>query len=140
MAAGPLSDRQVLPYLLVYVGMFTAVSFIPATMTNVWDGLGAVWSVLLAVFGTLYIYHRNGGAHGQHFLQRIFAVGWVVAIRWLPVLFVAIVTLFAVLAALAVEATETTWYEFLLVAAAEALVYWRTGYHVADLANRTKAV
>jgi len=140
MAARPLSDRQVLPYLVVYVGLTTAVSFLPATMTNVWDGLGAVWSVLLAVFGSLYIYRCNGGVDGQHFLQRYFAIGWVVAIRWLVILMIAIVALFAVLAALSVEAGESTWYEFVFIAVAEAIVCWRIGYHVGDLASRTKAV
>ena len=67
MAARPLSERDALPYLVVFVGLTAAVSFVPATMTNVWDGLGAAWSVLLAVIGTLYIYRQNGGAGGQHF-------------------------------------------------------------------------
>lgn len=86
MAARPLSEREALPYLVVFVALSSAVAYIPQTSHNLWDGFGAVWSVLLAAVGTVYIYRQNGGAAGQHFLQRYFAVGWVVFIRWLAVL------------------------------------------------------
>lgn len=138
LATRPLTDRETLPYLVYFVGWTTAASFIPATFTNVWDGLGAAWSVLLAVIGTLYIYRRNGGADGQYFLQRYFAIGWVVAIRWLVILVLAIVAFVGVLTALGSEAEDTTWYEFLFLAIAEAVIYWRTDHHVGDVANRTK--
>ena len=140
MAARPLSEREVLPYLVVFVGLYAAVGYIPHTITNVWDGLGAVWSITLAVVGTIYIYRQNGGADGQHFLQRYFAISWVVTIRWLVILFLAAVAFFATLTMLGSEAEETTWYEFLCIAVVEALIYWRIGYHIRDLAQRTRAV
>lgn len=137
MAARPLSEREALPYLVVYVAFFAALSSIPDPIINVWDGLGAAWSIALAVFGTIYIYRQNGGANGQHFLQRYFAISWVVTIRWLVlVLFVAI-AFFTFLAVLGKDAEETTWYDFLFFAAVEAIVYWRIGRHVRDLAQRT---
>jgi hypothetical protein len=139
MAARPLSEREALPYLVVYVGLFAAVGYIPQTITNVWDGVGAVWSVALAVFGTIYIYRQNGGADGQHFLQRYFAIGWVVTIRWLVILILVAIAFFTLMAVLESEAEETTWYEFVFLAVVEAVVYWRIGYHVRDLAQRTKA-
>ena len=70
MAARPLSEREALPYLVVFVALSSAVAYIPQTTQNLWDGVGTVWSVLLAVVGTIYIYRQNGGAGGQHFLQR----------------------------------------------------------------------
>ena len=140
LAGQPLSERQALPYLIVFVAMFTAVSYIPATVTNVWDRLGALWSVAMAVLGTIYIYRQNGGAEGQHFLQRYLAIGWVVGIRWLVIIALAMVEFIALLTALGADIGDTTWYEFLFVALAEAVVYWRIGYHVRDLAERTKGL
>lgn len=140
MAARPLSEREVLPYLVVFVGLFTAFGYLPQAVTNVWDGLEAVWSVALAVFGTIYIYRQNGGADGQHFLQRYFAIGWVVTIRWLAILVLAGAAFVALAEALGSETEETTWYDFVFLALVEAVVYWRIGHHVRDLAQRAKAV
>ncbi|MEW6306286.1 MAG: hypothetical protein AB1705_22695 [Verrucomicrobiota bacterium] len=140
MAARPLSEREVLPYLVVFVGLATAVGYIPQAITNVWDGVGAVWSVALAVFGTIYIYRQNGGEDGQHFLQRYLAIGWVVTIRWLVILILVAIAFFALMTVLESEAEQTTWYEFLFLAVVEVVVYWRIGYHVRDLAQRTRAV
>jgi hypothetical protein len=140
MAARPLSDREVLPYLVVFVGLVAALTFIPQPVTNIWDGFGAVWSSALAIFGTIYLYRQNGGAGGQHFLQRYFVIGWVVFIRWLVIVFLAGVAIFGLLAALGNELEETTWYEFVFVAIVGAILYWRTGYHIRDLAQRTSPV
>lgn len=137
MAARPLSEREVLPYLVVTVALYSAVGYIPQTAQNVWDGLGAGWSVLLAAVGTIYIYRQNGGAGGQHFLQRYFAVGWVVAIRWLVVVILAAIAFFGTLAAVGADTESTHWYDFLFLAVVEAVIYWRIGYHVRDLAQRT---
>src|SRR4029450_13758644 len=103
MATRPLSEREALPYLIVFVGLSAAVVYIPQTMSNVWDGLGAAWSVALAVVATIYIYRQNGGADGQHFLQRYFAIGWVVGIRWLVILVLATIAFIGTLTALGVE-------------------------------------
>ena len=95
---------------------------------------------MLAVLGTIYIYRQNGGADGQHFLQRYFAISWVVSIRSLVVLIPAAVALFTLPAVLGSETEDTTWYHFLFVAIAGAVIYWRIGCHVRDLAGRTRAV
>ncbi len=139
MAARPLSERAALPYLVVDVVLVSAVAYIPQTMLNVWDGLGAVCSVLLAAVGTLYIYRQNGGAEGQHFLQRYFAVGWVVTVRWLVGLILVLVAFYATLAAVGADLESTHWYDFLLIALLEAVLYWRIGHHVKDLAQRATA-
>ena len=136
MAARPLSEREVLPYLIASIALSTAVSYLPQTSQNIWDTLGSVWSVLLVVMGSLYIYRQNGGANGQHFLQRYFAIGWVVTLRWL-VLFLAIgAAFYGTLAMVGAETEETAWHDFLFLAIAEAVVYWRIGHQVRDLAQK----
>src|SRR5690349_5211527 len=84
----PLSDREILPYLIVVVGLSGAIGSIPNEMLNVWDHLGTILSVILGVLGTIWIYRQNGGVDGHHFLQRYLVIGWVVSIRWLAGLLV----------------------------------------------------
>jgi hypothetical protein len=137
MAARPLSDREVLPYLVVFVALFSAVAYSPLPPQNVWDSLGAVWSVLLAAVGTIYIYRQNGGAGGQYFLQRYFAVGWVVSIRLFVVFILATLAFYGTLTAMGADTESTHWYDFLFFAFMEAVIYWRIGHHVRDLARRS---
>ena len=89
MAIRPLSESETLPYLVVNTTLVTALSYIPDTFSNVWDTLSAIFSTFLAVVGTIYIYRQNGGADGQYFLQRYFAISWVVTLRLLMI-FIAI--------------------------------------------------
>lgn len=132
MAARPLSEREALPYLVVYMGLFTAASMI-TTPLNPWDTAGALWSTVLAVFGTIYIYFQNGGAGGQHFLQRYFAITLVVSIRWGVILMLIMLPVYALLRARGINSEETTVYEFMFFAVLETVFYWRLGHHVREL-------
>ncbi|MGI8924198.1 MAG: hypothetical protein ACR2HJ_09225 [Fimbriimonadales bacterium] len=140
MAAGPFTDRQLLPYVVTLTALSSAAVTLlvlvgSLTGMNLWDWLSGASSFLLAIVGTLFIYRRNGGPEGKHFLQRILVVGWVVSIRCL-VAMVAIMFLLAVLV-WSDETVDTKWYDALLFAVVEAVAYWRIGYHVRDLATRT---
>ena len=79
---------------------------------------------------------QNGGADGEHFLQRYFAIGWVVAVRWGGLLALAMIAHMTLLEAFGAASDSTTWHEVLLVAMGELVIYWRTGYHVRDVARR----
>ena len=137
MAIRPLSESETLPYLVVYVTCTTVLSFVPDPFSNIWDTLSATFSAFLEVVGTIYIYRQNGGADGQYFLQRYFAIGWVVTLRWL-VIFIITIIIFSILLALAnVSSEETTWYEFLFVSVFEVIIYQRIGHHVRDVARRS---
>ncbi len=94
---------------------------------------------MIAAIGTIYIYRQNGGAEGQHFLQRYFAVGWVITIRLLVVFFLVAVAFYGTLDAIGAETESSHWYDFLFVAVLEAVYYWRIGHHVRDLARRATA-
>jgi hypothetical protein len=137
MAARPLSDREMLPYLVVFAALSSAAGYFPQPSQNLWDALGAVGSVLLSVVGTIYIYRQNGGASGQHFLQRYFAIGWVVTIRWLVVMALAAAVYFGTLIAVDADTESTHWYDVLFQTVIPAVIYWRIGHHVRDLAQRT---
>jgi hypothetical protein len=139
MALAPLSDREVLPYLAVFAGLSAAVSSLPYPTYNIWNALSGVCSVLIAIVGTLYIYRQNGGATGEHLLQRYFALGWVVTVRWLGPIVLALIAYLTALEAAGVSSDSTTWYDALFFVVGELVIYIRTAYHVRDLAQRTKA-
>jgi hypothetical protein len=137
MAICPLSESETLPYLIVYITCTTIFSFVPYTFTNIWDTLSAIFSAFLAVVGTIYIYRQNGGVDGQYFLQRYFAISWVVTLRLLLIGTITII-IFSILLALAnVSSEETTWYEFFFLSVFEVIFYQRIGHHVRDVARRT---
>ncbi len=142
MAARPLSDREVLPYLIAFVVLSAVVMSFPHAVFNTWDGLSAALSIFLAFAGTIYIYLKNGGNKGQHFLQRYFSIGWVVALRLCAVVFVCAIAFFALLEfAFSKTITDaTTWYEFLFYAVVEICYYWRIAHHVHDVSQRAAPV
>jgi len=82
LTASPLTEREVLPYFLVFLGLYGLVPLIPIEGMNFWDYVGGAWSLVLTLLGSIYLYFKNGGSSGHYFLQRYFAVGWVVAVRW----------------------------------------------------------
>jgi hypothetical protein len=144
MADRPLTDREVLPYLIAWAVLMEVVialtTFLPSSV-NVWDGLDAARGLLLTVLGTLYVFWQNGGSRGEYFLQRYFAVGWVVGVRWIAVFLLAMLVFYVALEALGSGSEDSTeWYDFVLLTAAEAGFYWRFGHHVQDLAKRSAAV
>lgn len=132
LAHGPLSEREVLPYLVVFAAIAYIAPFFPAESMNLWDYLGASWAVALAVGGTIYAFHRNGGRAGANFVQRYLAIGWVVSVRWI----VFLMALFAAYVFLVDAPRETTWHEALLFGVAELVLWERIAHHIADLARR----
>jgi hypothetical protein len=136
MAARPLSEREALPYFVVWVALSSVIPYLPQKSQNAWVGLEALLTLLFTALGTIYIYHRNGGANGQHFLQRYFAIGWVVGMRWMAVLFVATVVFYLSLRVGGGDPEGKHWSGLLFYAAAMTALYWRIGHHVGDLAQR----
>jgi hypothetical protein len=139
LATRPLSEREALPYLVVYVVLYSVAAYVPLTEFTVWDTVEGACSVLIAAIGTIYIYRQNGGANGQHFLQRYFAIGWVVTVRWLAVVLLLVLAPYVALAVLDVITDRIEWYDRVLILLAELGLYWRIAHHVRDLAQRTPA-
>lgn len=139
MATRPLSERETLPYLIVTV----AIASIPAGNDGGWQVFDAIVAVVLEVLGAIYIFRQNGGATGQHFLQRYFAVGWVVSLRCVPAAVVAAgVCVVAMASTVGISDENTQWPLFLILFRVVVWTgfYWRIGHHVRDLAVRTTTV
>jgi hypothetical protein len=137
MRAKPLSDRESLPYLLFYVALAAVASGLSDANPNLLDAMGTFLSVVITIAGTITIYRQNGGIHGQFFLQRYFAIGFVVGVRCFVALGAGMFAMTAFLDSLGRLSDETTLYEFLFLVVAEVTFYWRLARHVRDLADST---
>jgi len=135
MRAQPHSERESLPYLVAYVALFTLGGGFPISGFNLFDAIGLALSVAIAISGTIFIYKQNGGVDGRFFLQRYFAIGFVVALRCLVAIVAGTFVLIAVLDSLGRLSDETSVYDFLYMVVAQMLIYWRIGYHIRDLAS-----
>jgi len=129
----PLTEREALSYLLVYLVLAAATTVFPMETMNSWDYIIALGVLVLTVAGTVYAYQCNGGANGSHFLQRYFAIGWVVAVRWAA----AVVPLFIVLMAILGAPEDTNWHIALYFVIVGALFYQRLGHHMREVAVPT---
>ena len=139
MAARPLTEREALPYLVVYVGLTALVTCLAVPDINIWDMIETGLGVLICVLGTIYAYHCNGADKGEHFLQRYFAIGWVVSLRVIAGLFLAYCTYLVICELAGISNGDaTTWQDTLFIIGMEIFLYWRTGHHIAQLAQRTK--
>lgn len=127
MASRPLTERVTLPYVVISAMLVAAIGYVPFATFNLWDGLGAAWSIALAALGTLYIYRQNGGAEGRHFLQRYLAIGWVVTVRWIVGFAAATAAFFTALTVSGAEIHQhITWYDFLILVIDETILYLRS--------------
>lgn len=139
MATAPLTDRQVLPYLVITLAGLVLGPSGMGTEWNVWDYACVALSTTLAIFGTIHVYRCNGGEHGRHFLQRYFALGWVVMIRLVVFATPVLVLVVSIMEAMGESYEETSWIGFLSGGILECLCYWRLAHHVADVAKRASS-
>lgn len=137
MRAQPLSDREALPYLVVYVALFATASGLPNPGFNLWDAIGNLLSIMIAIVGTICVYQQNGGIDGRFFLQRYLAIGFVIGMRCLVAIVVGMFALVAILDSLGMFSDQTTLYDFVFMVVAEIIIYWRIASHVRDLAEST---
>jgi hypothetical protein len=136
LARSPLKEGESLPYLLANVGGTTLALFVPSTHNDSWSLASAALTVFLSVGGVTWVFRANGGSAGCHFLQRYFAVGWVVFVRVIALVFPIAVVLFA-LSAQAADTQLSRGLEVAVVAAAQLLFYGRVAKHIGDVARAT---
>ena len=133
----PLSGREELRYLIGFLLLWVlTLTAPPEEGLNRWDHAGLAVTALLTIVGTIYLFHRNGGAGGELFLQRYFVLGWVVSIRWAAA-FVSLYVIVRLIASIldAWPSEETNVFDFLLISAGEVCFYWRLGVHIADVSR-----
>jgi len=137
LKAAPLTEREVLPYFIVYLLIVDLVSYTPSTESlNYWDYANIAVSVFLTIFGTIYLYRLNKGDDGAFFIQRYLAVGWVTVIRVIAATF----PLFIVLSIYFDYPSESNVYSFGYFSLVGLVVYQRTGSHIREIASNSAAI
>jgi hypothetical protein len=142
LAAGTPGPRAVLPYLLAFAVLESVtmeLSFLTPAQED--PASARVWLVALAgaaitALGCVYAYVRNGGAAGKQFLERLFVLGWVTAVRYGFFLGVGVMLFFGLVVAFRPEIGEAAgaWADPLFLLAA--LAYWLyLGHHLGRLAR-----
>jgi hypothetical protein len=128
-----LTDREALPYLLVFTGLAAAVYLFPTTDTfNHWDWIQGGLSVALALGGVIYSYFRNGGRDGYDLILKYVVIGWIVAVRCVLLFIPCAIALYFLGEVAGLISDETNWYDTLVFAGFETILYQRIGRHIAD--------
>ncbi len=128
-----LSDREALPYLILFAALAAAVYLFPTTDEfNMSDWIGGGLSVALAIGGVIYAYAQNGGAQGFDLIQKYVVIGWVVAVRCILIFIPCVIALYFIGETLGLIADETNWFDTLIIFGFEAILYQRIGRHIAD--------
>jgi hypothetical protein len=128
-----VSDREALPYLMVFAGLTTLVGAFPMFEGfNELDFVSGVLSVVFAILGVLYAYRCNGGREGFDLIQKYVVLGWVVAVRCLLAFIPLMIVAYIGGEVLGVITDETGLFDIALIAVFEIVIYQRIGRHIRD--------
>lgn len=139
-----LSQSALFKYIFVYIFLSALVyeasyNFVGEESNN-FDYLQSIINMVLIGFGTYFCYVANGGANGTDFAERYFSIGFVVAIRFLVLLIPIAIAMSAIF--WSDEDTvdmSTKWNDVVVIVVWTALLYWRTIYHINQVAKRVHA-
>jgi hypothetical protein len=138
LKVGPLPQPMAFRYAAAYATL-SAMAMVPGLGSNRWDIIGYMAGIVITLGGTIYCYRMNGGAGGEQFLDRYFALGLVAVVRLLPVFILIVVAILIVQELLGDVPEESTVVEggtgiLFLVAA-----YWRIGSHIRSVSSQNVA-
>jgi len=103
--AGTFKDREVAPYFMAYLilmALFGLLSeegilaeLLDEDTPSAYDVVHDISSILIMIFGVLYLKKENRDSFGNGFLIKFFALGWVMMVRMIliviPSIFVIVV-------------------------------------------------
>jgi hypothetical protein len=133
-----VSDREALPYLLLFSALEAIALSVPASSEmNKWDIIETILYVIVTIIGVFYVYRRNGGNAGYDIVQKFVVLGWVVAVRYclaaLPVGGVIYFTAYYH----GVSGDKTTLFDAVFFTVLSAIYYERLGRHISDTNEKT---
>jgi hypothetical protein len=141
-----LSDREALPYFIIYVvGVALSGAFPMESEYKLWDWISVSLSVLLTIGGVFYAYRENGGDAGYDLILKYIVIGWIVSIRFFLIIFIPLVlfiTLDETIGLVSWDATESNWdviqpYFISVIFITVAIYYQRIGMHIRDTRSDT---
>lgn len=132
---GPLTDRELLPYVAANGAAFGLALAFPPAYPNGWDTAIGLLTIPLSMIGLWWVYRQNGGEAGRDFLPRCTVVGWVVGVRVVSVALVLRLALYSIEAGPPDEPIRATWVDMCFTTLVGAVYYQRLGSHVRQLAH-----
>lgn len=140
---GSLAEGEIFWYIFLFI-VASGIFFFPVEKMSYFEVVNDVVLWVLSLLGMVYLFYCNGGTKGKNFLERYFALGLPITIRWvvfllLPFLVMYIVTYGAMLTITGVNNVWITAWGFIFFFASLFLCYlWIFGEHIKDIAlNRS---
>lgn len=96
-----------------------------------WEKAGSIATVIITIFGVLHLKNQNQGSFGNGFLNKYFALGWVITIRLLLIAIPVAVILFA-LAVIVGGGEAVAPAGAIFTIAFEVLFYWWLGIVIGE--------
>ena len=128
-----LTDREALPYLLsMFAFAASAVVFPVPLGSDLWDRINQGGTILLAVFGLLYSYRKNGGANGHDLALKYIVLGEIVVARCFALSIPVGIALIWLGNQLGLRDHLMGWYDTVLWLVLQIVAYQRLGRHIAD--------
>jgi len=126
LRAEEFADGEIAPYFFAYAILESVMWIFAFGEANPWDIAASVASVVITVFGILYLKKKNGDTFGNGFLNKRFALGWVIGVRIILIVIPSAVALFAVATIIGGEgAVDPAGALFVIMV--EVLFYWWLG-------------
>ena len=141
LRAGRLSEAASFSYFLAIMTFdwlqFTVIATTPTPSISPWSSAGSWTTFAVTVLGLLYLYLKNAGGAGQHFLRRYFPLSVTVGWKFVGAMFV---TAWLMPVALSGQSQEALgWSSTVAFAAVNIVMFWRIGVHLGLLARDTAA-
>jgi hypothetical protein len=131
---GSLAQPAAFRYAAAYATL-SAIAMAPGLSANQWDLVSYIAGVAITLGGTIYCYRMNGGAAGEHFLDRYFALGFVAVVRLLPIIFLTTLVILIGQEIVGDVREETTAAEAMTGILFLVIAYWRIGSHISTVAQ-----
>lgn len=137
LTEGPLPENESVSYIIGFSAIAALTKILPAPTPSTWHYINFIISLLLAFFGTYWIYLQNGGPNGKNFIQRYVILGWVSAIRYITLALPAFIILLAATHYfMNAEGVRAEWIYHPAISAFEALFYVYFGRQFSDLTRK----
>lgn len=136
-----MNDEEIFPYIILSVAFYAFLTEIMAYLpyedgeVNTYTYVLSIMAIIIQIFGTIYVYKKNGAKDGNNFLTKYFLIGFVVSIRF-------IVYFIPLMIALIIywkfnfseqELLPTTLFEVVLISAWYLLLFFNIGKHIEDV-------
>lgn len=128
-----VSDREALPYLLLFSALEAVVLSIPAVSEmNMWNVVETVSGGIVALIGVFHVYRKNGGKAGYDIVHKFVVLGWVVGVRFLLVALPVGGLIYGVANHYGFSGSETTPFDVVFFSIVSLAYYERLGRHIAE--------